>query len=77
MTEGIQPNGFSLPTGPLTENELQALRRIIRDEDRARWFWREARRWGGYGAALIMGVYASWDFIVKLVTAALQARGSP
>lgn len=77
---GTNGNGYSpLPTGPLTDQELQALRRILRDEDRANFFWREVRRWVGYGGAVIGVVYMSWDIIIKTISALVQAvtRGTP
>lgn len=65
--------------GPLTELEIKKIRRIIIEEDRSRWFWREARRWGGYGAAAVGTIYASWEFIERVVAAFMQSmtRGSP
>jgi hypothetical protein len=71
-------NGYAaLASGPLTEQELTAIRRLLRDEDRAKFFWREVRRWGGYGAAVVTSVYVGWDTIVRVVGAIVQifARG--
>lgn len=68
-----------LPSGPLSDTELKKVRRIILEEDRSKWFWREARRWGGYGAAAVGGIYASWEFLGRLVSALIHSftRGSP
>jgi len=74
-----EEDGDDLAKGPLTDAELKKVRRIILEEDRSKWFWREARRWGGYGAAAIGGIYASWEFLGRLVNALIHSvtRGSP
>lgn len=75
MPESVE-NG-TLPDGELTAEERRALRRIIRDDDRSRWFWREVRRWGAYGAVAVTSVYASWDFIIKLFHGIASAFRGP
>lgn len=51
-------------SAPLTPEELKALRRIIRDDDRARWFWSVARVWGAYSAAAVTFAIAAGKPVV-------------
>lgn len=41
---------------PLSPNENQRMRRMLRDEERARWLWRTLRIWTGYITVAIIGV---------------------
>lgn len=46
---------------PLTPDENRRMRRLLRDEDRARWFWRTVRIWLGWiaGGLVSAAVIAS------------------
>lgn len=59
MTETMEP--------PLTNEELKALRLIIKNDDRARWFWSTARIFVTYAAATITFFAAFWSSIVSAV----------
>jgi hypothetical protein len=63
-----------LPEGQLSDKELKAVRRIIRDDDRARFFWRTLRVWGTYLFAAIGSIYASWDVVIRFVKTALGVK---
>jgi hypothetical protein len=54
-----------LPTGPLSENELKILRRIIRDDDNTRFFWRTVRLWVGWIGGVIGTIWIGWETISK------------
>ncbi len=41
---------------PLKPEENRRMRRLLRDEDRARWFWSTTRIWLGYITAAIIGI---------------------
>jgi len=73
MPADVGENG-DLPEGPLSDRELKSLRRIIRDDDRARWFWRSMRIWATYISAAIAGLYASWEVIARAIKYALGLR---
>lgn len=63
-----------LPEGPLSEKELKALRRIIRDDDRTRFLWRTIRVWGGYTSAAIGAIYVSWEVVIRMAKSALGIK---
>jgi hypothetical protein len=52
---------------PFTDAELKALRLIIRNDDRARWFWSTARIFVTYAAATVTFFAAFWSSIVSAV----------
>ena len=41
---------------PFTPKENKRFRRMLRDEERARWFWSTVRIWVGWFTAVIIGV---------------------
>jgi hypothetical protein len=60
--------------GPLTQDELHAIRRIIRDEARARWLRGQLRVWVAWAIGAPVALVAAWqaassilDFFKKLV----------
>lgn len=54
--------GDDFPSGPLTDLERRALRRIIRDDDRMRWLWPFLREWGGWMIAVGGALWAIYEF---------------
>jgi hypothetical protein len=52
-----------LPTGPLKREEILALRRIIRSDDRMRWFWSSARIWAGWLLGVPAAIVATWQLL--------------
>lgn len=62
-----------LAGGPLSDAEVKRLRRLLRDEDRAKYFWRTLRIWGSWGGGVIGGIYIGWDTISKAVRALAHA----
>lgn len=72
---GGQGGTSNLPTGPLNDQELQSLRRIIRDDDRARFLWATLRIWGTWIGAVVAALYASWDVLARMVRAGLGIGG--
>jgi len=52
---------------PLSDQELKALRLIIRSDDRARWFWSTARIFVTYAAATVTFFAAFWSSIVSTI----------
>jgi hypothetical protein len=49
-----------------TREERARIRRILRDDDRARWFWASLRIWGAYIGAAIVGIYTLQDPIMRM-----------
>jgi hypothetical protein len=45
---------------PLTEEENRAVRRMLKTEDRMRWFWSTARVWFMWFAAVATFVVTVW-----------------
>jgi len=54
-------------SGPLSEDEVKQIRRIIRDEDRMRWLWATARIWSAYCSAAIIGAYGLYEIGMKFL----------
>ena len=54
---------------PLTENERKQVRRLLREEQNAAYFWRTLRIWGAWGTSAIGAVYIAWDTILKYAQA--------
>lgn len=48
--------GEEFSDAPFTPDENRRFRRLLRDEDRARWFWSTVRIWVGYFTAAIVGI---------------------
>jgi hypothetical protein len=48
---------------PMSPDENRRLRRLLRDEDRARWFWSTTRIWVGYITAAIVGIGLSASYL--------------
>ena len=58
----------AVPTGPLTEAELQTIRRIILADQRARWLWTSARTLAVWVTAIIVGIGTIKGFLVDLLS---------
>ena len=59
MIDAVEP--------PFSNEERKALRLIIRNDDRARWFWSTARIFVTYAAATVTFFAAFWSSIVSAV----------
>lgn len=70
MMHGHDDDGIS--GEPLTPEENKKLRRIIRDEDRMRWFWATVRLWAGWTAAALAGIYASYQFLAHFIKVSIK-----
>lgn len=62
MTDGRDP----IPLGPLTDAETFALRSMLRDYNRSRWFGRLMLRLAGYLSATIAAMWALKDYLAAL-----------
>jgi preprotein translocase subunit SecY len=51
----------------LSNEELRAIRIIIKNDDRVRWFWSTARIFIAYAAATITFFAAFWSSIVSAI----------
>lgn len=56
-------------TPPLTDDEIKAIRAIIKSDDHVRWAWSVARLWAGYVSAVVVALWWSWDYITKVLHA--------
>lgn len=58
MNPPRQPSDYEeeFSDDPLEPDENRRLRRLLRDEDRAQWFWSTTRIWIGYFTAAIIGI---------------------
>ena len=61
----------TLPTGQLSESEVQMIRKMIRDEYRMRWFWATVRVWVSWGVGTVTVLWASQEYIVKIFKAVI------
>lgn len=51
----------------LTIAERRALRRMLRDDERASWAWRKLRVWVPIVGSALYGAFQAWDWLVKHV----------
>lgn len=49
-------DGDEFSDAPFTPEENKRFRRLLRDEERAHWFWSTVRIWVGYFTAAIIGI---------------------
>ena len=63
-----------LQSGPLSEHEIQNLRQLALDLDRAKWFRRQLKIWGAWLVAAPVAIVAAWqashsimEFISKMI----------
>ena len=61
-------NDFSAE--PLSDAEIQTIRRMMRDDSHMRWFWATARIWFVWVSGAIAALYASWDVLVRVIKTA-------
>lgn len=54
---------------PLTEEENRAIRRILKTEDRMRWFWSTVRIWVMWAFA----IFAAWSAVKGVFWDAIKA----
>jgi len=52
---------------PLQPWEIRAIRKMLRDEERVKWFWSSLRLWFYYIGAAVAGVYAFQDQMSKMI----------
>lgn len=55
------------PDGELSEHEIKRLRRLLRDDDRARWMWASFRIWLGWAIAAPAAIYAAYAAVMRLL----------
>ena len=58
----------NFPKSPLTEVELEHIRRIMQADDRARWLWASARAWATWITAVTIGLYAAKQAIFDMLS---------
>lgn len=51
----------------LTTEERLALRKLLRDEERASWAWRQLRVLAPVAVAVVVGMWQFWDWLAKHV----------
>lgn len=58
----------SMPLGgeDLSPDERRALRRMIRDEERAQWAWKKLRLWVPIVGSSLYGLLQLWDHLRKV-----------
>ena len=65
-------NDYDSPP-PLRPEEIRAIRRIIKTDDRMRWFRATVRIWAGWVSAIIGALWLGWDTVIKFVHAFVRA----
>ena len=50
-----------------SEEERRDIRKLIEDDRRARWAWKQARIWATWISAGIIGVIATYDAVSRFV----------
>jgi hypothetical protein len=53
---------------PLTEEEVVALRELLKSEDRLKWFWTASRTWALWLSAIAAMLTHGWDALMKIVS---------
>ena len=56
-------NETDVSSAPLTKHEIMSLRRIIRSDDRARWFWTTVRIWTAWLIGIPAAIVAIWQIL--------------
>jgi hypothetical protein len=51
----------------LTDEEIKAIREMIKQDAHMRWLWPIVRLWIGWISAAITALYLSWDVLVRIV----------
>lgn len=62
------------PDGPLSESELRAIRKIIRDDARMAWLWATLRVWAGWATAAGAAIYAVYEPAVRAIKAMVVGK---
>lgn len=62
-TDGMPLDGEA----ELTPDERKALRRLIRDDERASWAWKRLKVLMPAMVALVVGIWQAFDWVVKHV----------
>ena len=44
--------------------DIDHIKRLLREDDQARWFWRQARIWGAWLGGVLIGLYTVKDGLV-------------
>lgn len=55
-----------LPKGPLTEDETQALRRMMQEYGRSRWLFRQVRWWTAWIAGTGVAIFSLKDQLAAM-----------
>ena len=56
-----------LPKDRLTRREVEELRAFLESHKRTKWFWSTVRIWITWISGAIIGIYAVWDHLGKLL----------
>lgn len=51
----------------LSDEEIAALRQMLKQDDRVLWFWSTVKTWAVWVAAVIAGVTIGWDALGRIV----------
>lgn len=57
---------------PLSEDEIEKLRELLDAQQRAEWFWKQARIWATWVSATIVGTYAIYETIIKAIRGTIK-----
>ena len=57
---------------PLTDGERRAVREMLERDRRASWAWSTLRVWSTWIVAVIAAVTVGWEFLRKIVRAAVE-----
>lgn len=61
-----------LDEGPLSPEEIQALRAELREADRRRWIVRRVRLWGSIVAGAAVTAWAFGEWVLRFITITLK-----
>lgn len=56
---------------PLSDEELKAMREMIKQDERARWVWSSIRLWSMWLAATVGGLTLTYDTIIRAIRSAV------
>lgn len=62
-----ETDAMPFPDSELTPDERKALRRLIRDDERASWAWKKVRVVVPAMVAVVAGLWQAWEWVVRHV----------
>ena len=66
-----EPDRRSEQVQPLTDEDIKALRKMMEQDARVRWFWESARVWATWATAIAAGWLLFKDAIKSILKGAL------